>query len=51
MRGKEIETLPSRFLEELPEDLLERADAQAPASEDSVSRNMARLRAMRDAAD
>jgi len=45
-RGKEVETLPSRFLEELPEDALESPDMNAPASEDSVATHLARLRSL-----
>ena len=47
-RGKEVETVPSRFLEDLPEDALERPDANAPATEDSVASHLARLRALAD---
>jgi superfamily I DNA/RNA helicase len=46
VRGKEVETLPSRFLADLPEDFVETPDMNAPASEDSVATHLARLRAL-----
>jgi len=48
VRKKRVETVPSRFLEELPADVHERTDLEAPASEDSVGRHLERLRAIRD---
>ena len=46
VRGKEVATLPSRFLEDLPEQAIERPDANAPASKDAVAGHLARLRAL-----
>ena len=45
-RGAARQTLPSRLLEGLPEELLEREDASAPATTDAVAAHVARVRSL-----